>query len=109
MNETLTLALAWLAGGAARGNFLRWPLVDGAPGCFVPATGDLVLRQSAAADVHRVDRILFCRARELGAACGMSPRICHRTFHRDAIDPYTNPTPQIHSKGDEPCALVPTK
>ena len=87
MNETLTLALAWIGGRGARRDFLRRPLVDGSQGRFVRTAGALVLRQPAAADEHCPGWLLFCRPAALGAAAAVSAWICHGAPGRDVADP----------------------
>ena len=84
MNELLTLTAAVVAGGVLGAMFfggLWWTIQKGKASNH---PGALVLGQPGAADEHCPGWILRCFRRSLGAAGGVSSRICHRPGHRDA-------------------------
>ena len=109
MNEPLTLVLALVAGvvlGAIFFGGLWWTVRKGVSSKR-PALwffGSLLLRMSIA-----LAGFYFVAARSLGAAAAVSPRICHRTPHRDAADPAVGRTPNPPGTGGQPCTLVPTR
>ncbi len=93
MNETLTLVLAWVAGvvlGAIFFGGLWWTVRKGVSS-KQPALwffGSLLLRMSIV-----LAGFYFVSRRSLGAAAGVSPRICHGTPGRDVADPAAGRTP----------------
>jgi len=93
MNERLTLMLAWVAGlllgGISSADF--WWTVRKGVSSKQPVlwfVGSLWLRMTIA-----LAGFYFCRARVLGAASGMSARICHRAPDRDMADTVAGKNP----------------
>ena len=109
MNESLTLALALVAGvllGAIFFGGLWWTVRKGVSS-EQPALwffGSLLLRMSIA-----LAGFYFVAARSLGAAAAVSPRICHGTPRREVADPAAGGTANSPGTGGQPCALVPMR
>jgi len=106
MTELLILALAaGLVLGAIFFGGLWWTVRKGVSSKY-PALW--FSRKHAAADGHCSAWLLFCRARRLAAARGMSPGIYHRAILCDAADPHDSRTFPFHSEGGQSCALAQT-
>ena len=109
MNETLTLVLAWMAGGVLGALFLRRSLVDGAQECLIRTAGALAVRQSAVTDECCSGGILLGRGRSLAAAASMSPGIRHGASGGDLADAAGAGKPNPPGARGRPCALVPMR
>ena len=109
MSETLTLMLAWAAGGLLGAIFfggLWWTVRKGVSS---DAAGALVLRQPAAANEHGLGRLLLCFGRSLAAAAALSPWIRHGEPLREVAHAAIARRPEPPGTGGPPCALLPMR
>ncbi len=109
MNETLTLVLAWAAGGGLGAIFFGglWWTVRRGVSSQRPAFWffcSLLLRMSIA-----LAGFYFVSGGQLETAAAVSPRICHGTPGRDVADRVFRKTPTPPGTGGQPCALVPMR
>jgi hypothetical protein len=91
MNEPVMLVLAGGRGPCARRDLFRRPLVDGAQGSLSVETAGALVLGSLLVRMASPWPDFICFGRSLGAAAGLSARIRHRAFHRDAASPGRRP------------------
>ena len=109
MNETLTLALAWLAGGLLGAIFFGGLVVDGSQGRLVPPAGALVSRQLLLRMSIVLAGFYFVSGGQWKRLLRVSRRICHGACRRDVADAAVGEKPEPPGSGGPPCALVPTR